>query len=480
MSRLDSQSPPGYSDDDDHARGQRIAAMRELTGADTSAALPPISPAITPPVRRNRRVPLLLIALTAVVLLAVVGAAWQGWFPWQRGKPATTDTTVSVNLADDNLHCPSAAVWSPDNKHIAVLAQLGACTIDVAGVIEPTVVALFDTQGKLERLFYPDSVALGKSAPTSPLPTPAAAAPLTTVATNAQYFAMSWSPDGGRLALVYQITFQHDQDSYGKVESGVILLPTDGGAGEKLAGFNQSQFDLWDLQAHKQIHVDNTAQVFALAYEWTAEGALTPVDDAPTSGPIGDPARGQRFTIWQPGSVNLDRTKQSLDFGASYMVWSPDGRYLVPYFGSGGELAQGASGLAPLNDGSYQLPYRDKALLVAASQLKSPSNPNASMMPVSWRGDGRLLAAMAPNPLIDLILKNGDGTVIPDATEHIVIYDCATGAKRLTLATKRLANRLQTASIVPTPVLRWSSTGQQLVLLDTSFDSLTIWDVALK
>ncbi|HEX5441432.1 MAG TPA: hypothetical protein VFW76_11145 [Ktedonobacterales bacterium] len=424
--------------------------------------------------------PVLLIALTAVVLLAVVGAAWRGWLPWQRGIPATTDTTVSVNLADDNLHCPSAAVWSPDNKRIAVLAQLGACTIDVAGIIEPNVVALFDTHGTLERLLYPDSVALGKNAPTTPQPTPAAGVSPTTIATNARYFAVSWSPDGGRLALMYQITFQHDQDAYGKVESGLVLLPTDGSAGEKLSGFNQSQFDVWDLQTHKQIHVENPAQVFALAYQWSSQGKLTPIDDAPTSGPIGDPATGQRFTIWQPGSVYLDRTKQALDFGANYMVWSPDGRYLVPYFGSGGELAQGVSGMTPLDDGSYQLPYRDKALLVAASQLKSPSNPNASVMPVSWRGDGRLLAAMTPNPLIDLILKNGDNTVIPDATEHIVIYDCATGAKRLTLATKPLANRLQTASILPPPVLRWSSTGQKLVLLDTSFDSLTIWDVALK
>lgn len=479
MSRQDSQPPTGYSEDDDSARGQRIAAMRELTEADTSPASPPISPTMKQPVRRSRRVPVLLIALTVVVLLAVVGAAWQGWFPWQRGKPATADTTVGVNLADDNLHCPGAAVWSPDNKRIAVLAQLGACSNDFAGVIEPNVVALFDTHGTLERLLYPDSVALGKSAPTTPQPTPTPGAPLTTVPTNAQYFAMDWSPDGRQLALMYQINFQHDQDEYGKSESGVILLPVEGDNGEKISGFIQSSFDVWDLQTHKQIHVDNAAQEFALAYQWSSQGTLTPVEDAPTSGPIGNPAAGQRFTIWQPGSVYLDRNKQALDFGANYMVWSSDGRYLVPYFGSGGELTQGVSSMTPLDDGSYQIPFRDKALLIAASQLKSPSNPDASVMSVSWRGDGRLLAAMAPNPLIDFILKNGDGSVIPDATEHIVIYDCATGAKRLTLATKPLANRLQPASALPPPVLRWSSTGQKLMLLDTKFDSLTIWDVAL-
>jgi len=290
----------------------------------------------------------------------------------------------------------------------------------------------------------------------------------------------SWSPDGERLALVYQTTLEHAQDAYGDVESGIILLPAGGADGEKLSGFNQSPYDIWDLQTRKQIPGDNTAQVFALAYQWSSQGTLTPVEDAATSGPIGNPAAGQRFTIWQPGSVYLDRKKQALDFDANYMVWSPDGRYLVPYFGSGGELTQGASGMAPLDDGSYQLPFRDKALLIAASQLKSPSNPDASVMPVSWRSDGRLLAAMEPNPLIDLILKNGDGTVLPAATEHIAIFDSANGEKLLTLATKSLANRLQYSSSPMHTVIRWSSSGQKLVLLDASFDSLTIWGVALK
>jgi len=422
----------------------------------------------------------MLIAVTAVVLISMVGAAWQGWFPWQRSKPATTDTTMSVNLADNNLHCPSAAVWSPDNKHIAVLAQLGACTIDFAGVIEPNVVALFDTQGKLDRLLYPDSIALGKSAPTTPQPTPAAGALLATVPTSVQYFAMGWSPDGERLALVYQTTFEHAQDAYGNAESGIVILPVGGADGEKLSGFNQSPYDIWDLQTRKQIHGDNTAQVFALAYQWSAQGTLMPVEDAPTSGPIGSLTVGQRFTIWQPGSVYLDREKQALDFSASYMVWSPDGRYLAPNFGFGGELTQGVSGIVRQDDGSYQLPYRDKALLIAASQLKSPSNPDASVMPVSWRSDGQLLAAMEPNPLIDLILKNGDDTVLPAATEHIAIYDSANGEKRLTLATRPLANRLQYSSSAMHTVIRWSSSGQKLMLLDASFDSLTIWDVALK
>ncbi|HEU4783253.1 MAG TPA: hypothetical protein VFS83_07935, partial [Ktedonobacterales bacterium] len=392
MSRQDSQPPTGYSEDDDNARGQRIAAMRELTEADTSPASPPISPAMKHPVRRIRRVPIALIALTAVVLLAVVGAAWQGWLPWQRSGPAATDSTISVNLADNNLHCPGAAVWSPDNKRIAVLAQLGACANGSFGIIEPNVVALFDTQGNLERMLYPDTTVLGAKAPTTAQPTPTVGTDSSAIApAYVEYFAMSWSPDGKRLALTYEATLPYGQET-NTFESGLVFLPAGGADGEKISGFNQTPYDIWDLQTRKQIHGDNTAQVFALAYQWSAQGTLTPVEDATTLGPVGNPAAGQRFTIWQPGSVYLDREKQALDFSASYMVWSPDGRYLAPNFGFGGELTQSASGIVRLDDGAYQLPYRDKALVFAASQLKSPSNPDASVMPVSWRSDGRLLA----------------------------------------------------------------------------------------
>lgn len=484
MSRQDSQPPIGRSaDEDEDARSQRIAAMRELAGTDTSSTVvPQSSSAIKLQARRTHRVPVLLVALTVIVVFASVIAAWQGWFPWQRGKPVTADTTIGVNLAEYDLHCPSMAVWSPDNKRIAVLAQLGACSNNDLGLIEPNVIALFDIQGKLERLLYPDSVTLGKDAPTTPQPTPTVGATLpTAIPTHTHYWVTSYSPDGGRLALLYETTSAHSQDAYGTSETGVILLPVNGGNSEKLSGFAQSPYDVWDLQTHKQIHVDNAAQAFALAYQWSSQGTLTPAEDAPTAGPIGDPAGGQRFTIWQPGGVLLDREKHALDFAFVAMAWSPDGRYLTPYFGLGGELAPGTSGITQHSDGSYQIPPRDTGLIIAASQLKSPSDPYATLIPVAWRGDGQVIAAMAPNPLIDQITQRLDSTVIADATEHIIIYDCATGAKRLTLATKPLANRFQRASSVQAqPVLRWSSSGQKLLLLDAPFDSLTIWNVLLK
>jgi hypothetical protein len=395
MSRQDSQPPTGYSGDDDTLRSQRIAAMRELVGADASSVVEPhFSPATKSPSRR-RRVSIALFAVTAVVLVSVVGVAWQGWLLWQRSKPTTTDTTISVNLADNDLHCPSAAVWSPDNKHIAVLAQLGACANGNFGIVEPNVVALFDTQGNLERMLYPDTIVLGAKAPTAAQPTPTLGTDSSAIApAYAEYFAMSWSPDGTRLALTYEATLPYGQET-NTFASGLVFLPAGGADGEKLSGFNQSPYDIWDLQTRKQIHGDNTAQVFALAYQWSSQGTLMPVDDATTSGPIGSQTVRQRFSIWQPGSVYLDRTKQALDFSATYMVWSPDGRYLAPYFGFGGELTQSASGIVRLDDGAYQLPYRDTAAGVrrqpAQVAVQSRCVGDASLVEERWppaRRDG--------------------------------------------------------------------------------------------
>ena len=72
---------------------------------------------------------------------------------------------ASVNLASYNLHCPSAAVWSPDNTQIAVLAQLSACTNSDTGIVEPNVIALFNTQGKLERSSLPRHSDVGQECP---------------------------------------------------------------------------------------------------------------------------------------------------------------------------------------------------------------------------------------------------------------------------------------------------------------------------
>ncbi len=460
--------------------------MRELAGGAVSpSAITPDRASAKPTPQRRRRIPVLLVVLTVIVLLSSAGAAWQGWFPWQRGKPTTASNTVSVNLASYDLHCPSAAVWSPDNTQIAVLAQLGACTNSDAGIVAPNVIALFSSQGKLVRLLYPDTLTLGKNTPTTAQPTVTSNPSSTdTASPPVEYFALAWSPDSKRLALPYQTLLDSSQSPTGITETfedGVALLPTDGGDGEKLSGSLAGYGGIWDTQTRTVVANDegNPPPQLSFAYKWTQQGTLISIADASTSGPVGNSTGGEQFTIWQPGSVYLDSETNALYFEAVVTAWSPDGRYLAPFLGYSGLLTPHASGIVRASDGEFEFAPRDNGLLTAASQLKSPTDPYAQSMPVAWRGDGRLIAALQPNLLIDQINQDQDGATVPSTTEHVAIYDCATGTKQLTLATKPLANTLQITDTPPEPLLRWSSTGQQLFLLDTAFDSLTIWDIAL-
>lgn len=478
MSGADLQPPTGNAGDDTQAREQRIAALRSLANAQSPTVSPDAADNVAKS-KRGRRLPVLLAALVVIVLLTTAGAAWRGWLPWQR---ATNAKPVSINLASDNLHCPLAAVWSADSHQIAVLAQLGACAHTDAGLVAPNVVAIFDTQGHVVRLLRPDSLMLGSDTQATPAPTPANGVAPTTIPSSVQYFALGWSPDGRQVALVYQTTFAHDAAApIEKIafESGVALLPADGGEGEKLVGYLQSGFDTWDLQTRKVIHNSSVAQSAALAYQWSPNGQITPAGGSAADARIGDPSLGERFTIWQAGHVFLDRAKGALSFSAGTMAWSSDGRYLAPYLGFGCELAPQAQGIIRLSDGACQAPYRDKALVIAASRLKSPDDPYASFIPAAWRGDGRLLAAEEPNPLIDIAVQTGE-SALRDATEHIVIYDSATGAKRLTLSAHLPPNPLQPASSQSQSLLRWAPAGQTLFLLDTMFDSITIWDLPLN
>ena len=326
----------------------------------------------------------------------------------------------------------------------------------------------------MERLLYPDTLTLGKNAPTTAQPTVTSTPSSTDIASPpVEYFTLAWSPDGKRLALPYQTLLDTSQSPAGVTETfedGVALLPADGGDGEKLSGSLAGYGGIWDTQTRTVVANDegNPPPQLSFAYKWTQQGTLIPIADASTSGPVGNSTGGEQFTIWQPGSVNLDSETNALYFEASVTAWSPDGRYLAPFLGYGGLLTPHASGIITASDGEFEFAPRDNGLLTAASQLKSPSDPYAQSMPVAWRGDGRLIAAMEPNLLIDQINQDQDGVTVPSTTEHVAIYDCATGTKRLTLTTAPLANPLQVATLQLQPAVSWSTTGKRIFLLDVA------------
>src|SRR6185437_2454239 len=221
------------------------------------------------------------------------------------------------------------------------------------------------------------------------------------------------SSDGKRLALPFHMNYGANGDS-SSLEYGVTLLPVDGSSQKS---FSYSPFyghDYFDLQAKRPIHHNSSDWQIALGYQWGDDGKLvaTPVPSA--SAPVGNPSGGQAFTAWQPGTVSLDRKTSALSFGAVVTAWSPDGRYLMPLVGFGGELDSAATDYAQGSDGEYHVAPRDKGLMAAAIRLKDPADPYASQTSVAWRADGKLIAATDPNLLIDQIVANL-GSDIPAA-----------------------------------------------------------------
>lgn len=433
--------------------------MRELAGAMPAAVINARSQ------RGHTRLAVLVTTLAVVVVLIATVAA-RGLFPWQQhARPASNVT--SVNLAANNLFCPSYAAWSPNGQQVAVLAKFGACSNPDAGIITQNVVAILDTRGNLVRQIDIDTSIPGytKAGTPSSLVYP-------------QFWGLVWALDGKQVMLPFWMIAGPDNTSFLAV-SGVMVAPVDGQTVRAITSAAFYGYDYWDIQANHVIH-SNTNLPIATAYQWSSDGKLIAAPNPSTTAPVGNPSGGQSFTMWQPGTVSLDRKKSVLSFNENMTILSPDDRYLIPVLGSGGELDSAATDYAQGSDGEYHVVPRDKGLMAAAARLKDPADPYAAQMSVAWRADGKLIAATDPNPLIDQVVANL-GSDIPAASQSVTIFDSATGTKLLTLKTHPLANRLQIfGGLTPQPALAWNAKGNRIFFLDTNFDTLTIWNVSLN
>lgn len=463
----------GHTEDDD-SRNKRIAAMRELAEAEQAAAVPVTSSRTSDHPPRKRRWHAILAAFTLIAVLTSAAAAWRGLFPWQRQqKPASN--VVSINLAADNLFCPSYGSWSPDGQLVAVLAQMEQCSDPLSGSVSFNVVALFDVRGHLIRQLAVDTAIPGITHTVGPQATSGSSI---SALVYPQFEGLLWSTDGKRLVLPFDLN-RTTNGVLNDLTSGMALLPADGSTA---ISFTRAPFyggGYWDLHTKQVINRNSQDVTLAPAYQWSADGTLVASNPSATA-PVGNPSGGQSFTIWQAGTVVLDREKSALYFGGNLTVWSPNGRYLIPALGFGGYLDPTATDYKQGSDGQYHLAPRDKGLMAAAGRLKDPTDPYAAQISVAWRADGKLIAATDPNPLIDQVVVNL-GSDIPAVSRSVTIFDCVTGAKLLTLKTHPLANRISNFGLYhSSPALGWNAKGDKLFFLDTNFDMLTIWNVSLK
>lgn len=434
------------------------------------------SDVVSQPARR-RAWPVLGIALAVVVVLVSVGVFWH---PWQQEPAQKLDTTVNINLANEGVYCPVNAAWSPDGHSLAVLAQDEQCVDSENTASSDTSkyqVAIFDARGTLMKRIdlsagIPQYMEHG-----TPTTTGSSATSMT-----ARFRWIVWLPDGRRLALPFVLFRAPGNTDYSNEgTSGMAVIPVDGSQADITISSGLSAVGYWDFQAKRAIRLnisdypDRSPPLASLAYQWTSEGKVVVAHAPSPNDPVGNPSGGQSFTVWQPGTIMLDRQTGAIGYSSMFLPLSPDGRYLMLIGGFGAILDSGVD--LDSSDHSRIAP-RDAGLKAASERLKDPADPYAQNMSVAWRFDGKRIAAVDPNPLVDQVRTNFSQG-IPKTSESVTIFDCTTGDKLLTLKTQTLVNRPSYPLNISTPTLGWNGKGNALFLLDTNFDALSIWNISL-
>lgn len=455
--------------------------------ATNTPASPPARPATLRPSRRaRRRVGLrsraALIAVVLVVLVAAVGAGAAVYLRRQAASaahhaPRVRTLAARLTILPDHdgiavCGAPtsgprSAVAWSPNGQTIAVMGYAGKCPENdpISYAYQPGVVALYSAAtGALIGRVNPDPAITAALRLTPPqlqsYPDVKASPRGDTSHQVISYDDVLWSPDGTRLALLFEVDyfFGVQPQGNGSVQFNtapwysVATMTPNGAAPEVVAGpppvFSADapsslpwEYDLGQRRflppppAQVNAYGIQQPQPIALAYSWNADGTLAiqqplaphSVPKAPRLGPVGNPTHDASFTIWQPGRIGPDSQLGPgvYQYSWQFPAWSPDGRYLMPSAGGmgfGELLVPRKYGLTPsqlasdLNPIEAYLPIRDAGL---QSMLQHDITGS-----VAWSPDGRRLAVIP-----ELYGSNNQGAQSDLGADlaHMRVYDCASG-----------------------------------------------------
>lgn len=401
-------------------------------------------------------------ALSALLALLVIILSLAGALPTPR-HPAPPAPTV-IRIEQDGLSCMQALIWSPDSRRVAMLGYFQECPFE-SGTYQHSLLNIYDaSSGRLLRELEPDTPILAA------IGTPPSAQ--TQAKPIIYYTALLWSRQMQQLALPFSIVELPERHAL----RGLLLLDENGRHERVLLQHINAlaPYDEWDVQRGTLVHTkDLSFSPFfvanlptAPAYHWGTDGALLPSDQAhltASSGRIGNPVGDASFSFWQPGQANLlTSTDSAIEKPGVYLwesffsAWSPDGRYLLVPLNVAGRLQPaGTAPPRPQTLSDFQLnqtplvPVRDAAMQEMLRLLpQAPSEP-AQSVALSWRPDGRVLAAYG------LALNLG---------LEMDLYDSATG--------QQLAS-FPTITSGSSPSLLWSPDGARLLLLVGP--AVTIW-----
>jgi hypothetical protein len=447
-----------------------------------------------------------MLPISLVVLLALSFAGlYLARNATQSQQPQKVTAPVDISLEGNGLVCPRGAAWSPDGKDIAVIGYKDSCPNNFPNFYQYHAGALqiYDVSSgallgeyKLDAAIQPK---LGLPAQ------PAAQSPEVIY-----YDTVSWAPDGRRVAITFG-AFHWVQDpcfNPGLAVTGVAVTDAFNGPGGATHSFDvfvrepkQNDFSapVWDVQQGRAL---NAPIVPALEYRWNTFGYVQPTSPLTVGGtpaaqaltPIGDPNTSEPFTMWQPAlieyTLHYDTTGPGCNqqlvaaqsapytFQTDFSAWSPDGRYLAANTGfqalirPDGAPAPDAKSLSDLGlTQTVSAPVRDKALqqtLIELAQTPGGGGAgNALVTQVSWRPDGKLLAAY----------HVFNSTRITGYDRILTLYDCVTGKALGDFPPPTHARPNQSDYV--SSRLYWSPNGSRLLLMDAQTSTLRIWGSGL-
>jgi hypothetical protein len=249
----------------------------------------------------------------------------------QAPRAQTTPTAAASFLPLTGLGCVRGAAWDPTSRYLAFLGTPdslcgnGGYTTNVVNVYQARTATLV-------RQLHPDAAlfaALGLPQPLPVTPTPQSP-PLYP---QLMYDTLSWSPDGRRLAMTFDLDSGGYNPTTGQLQviSGLVLLDADEGNERVLVDrqtgpqAGPAAYTVWDVQEGTVMRVGNApppsgapydngnSLPVALSYAWGSGGSLVPgtplslgaEPSALALDLVGNPDDRYSFGLWQPGQVQV-------------------------------------------------------------------------------------------------------------------------------------------------------------------------------
>ncbi len=429
---------------------------------------------------------LALAALLAIVVLLSISNGWLGnlvvLFRPSAGRPSSSIApapTIGVKVSkvllpqQAGLVCLADAAWSPDSRSIAMIGYQKACLNEGTPNGPGTLVIYEARSGKLEERLSTDNLII--SAFHRQFPRDRGAPIL-------EYLKVLWSPDGSRLALPFWIVFdKRTQNGYNIIlgYSGLLLYTRSGAQAQIFLATQTTNFMFaeWDTTQGRIIQSSAGNSLFlanplAAAYRWGSDGMLLPLDmHTRTLNPVGNPQGGAAFTIWQPGTVQINppyngpgsQQSATYAFNTFFSAWSPDGRYIatISIFA---HLVLPGQPVPP-----YPWPNVQHSI--------PPPNINMRSGDVAFQHALKIITgALVPSYLIMLSWRlDGRALAIYDAsTTELEILDCATGDQTASLL---LSTNVPPGKLTGSYLLYWSPDSKRLLMFDPDVGQVLTWNV---